>query len=115
MKKNLKLTDIAKDGDTQLTEINIDKLIPLPPPYDKVEELSEFKQLTEEQKERLVCNLDGVVSTALPKPQNKEEEKKYVEQFVSGLKKLLSKENNWTFLQPLLLSIDYCAQCQTCC
>ncbi|MDH5364993.1 MAG: heterodisulfide reductase-related iron-sulfur binding cluster [Dehalococcoidia bacterium] len=115
MKKNLKLTDIAKGGDTQLTEINIDKLIPLPPPYDKVEELSEFKQLTEEQKERLVCNLDGVVSTALPKPQNKEEEKKYVEQFVSGLKKLLSKENNWTFLQPLLLSIDYCAQCQTCC
>jgi ferredoxin len=115
MKRSLKLTDIAKDGDTQLIEIDIDKLIPLPPPYDKVEELPGFKQLTEDQRERLVCNLDGVVSTALPKPKNKEEEKKYVEQFVSGLKKLLSRENNWTFLQPLLLSIDYCAQCQTCC
>ncbi len=115
MKKSLKLTDIARGEDTQLTEINPDELIPLPPPYDKVEELPGFKRLTEEQRERLVCNLDGVVSyAALPKPGNKQEEKKYVEQFVSGLKKLLSKENNWTFLQPLLLSIDYCARCQTC-
>ena len=116
MNKKLKLADIAKDGDAPLTEINLEELVPLPPPYDKIEEQPEFKRLTEEQKERLVCNLDGVVSYAgLPKPKNKEEEKKYVEQFVSGLKKLLSKENNWTFLQPLLLSIDYCAQCQTCC
>ncbi len=116
MKNKLKLTDIAKNEDSQLTEINLDELAPLPPPYDKVEEQPEFKRLTPDQRERLVCNLDGVVSyAALPKPGNKEEEKKYVEQFVSGLKKLLSKENNWTFLQPLLLSLDYCAQCQTCC
>jgi len=116
MKKNLKLADISRAGDTQLTEINLDELIALPPPYDKVEELPGIKRLTEDQRKRLVCNLDGFVSYAgLPKPKNKEEEKKYVEQFVSGLKKLLSKENNWTFLQPLLLSIDYCAQCQTCC
>jgi Fe-S oxidoreductase len=116
MKKKLKLTDISKGEDTQLIDINMDELVPLPPPYDKVEEVRGFKQLTEDQRERLVCNLDGVVSyAALPKPKNKEEEKKYVEQFVSGLKKLLSKENNWTFLQPLLLSLDYCAQCQTCC
>jgi len=115
-KRKLKLTDISKGEDTQLIDINIDEMMPLPPPYDKVEELRGFKQLTDDQRERLVCNLDGVVSyAALPKPKNKEEEKKYVEQFVSGLKKLLSKENNWTFLQPLLLSIDYCAQCQTCC
>ncbi len=114
MKKNLKLTDISKDGDTQLTEVNIDELIPLPPPYDKSEELPGFKQLTQDQKERLVCNLDGFVALALPKPKSKEEEKKYIGQFISGLKKLLSKENNWTFLQPLLLSLDYCARCQTC-
>ncbi len=114
--KNLKLSDISQNGDTQLTEIYIDELIPLPQPYDKVKEPRGFKQLTEDQRERLVCNLDGIVSyAALPKPKNKEEEKKYVEQFISGLKKLLSKENNWTFLQPLLLSLDNCRQCQTCC
>jgi Fe-S oxidoreductase len=116
MNKKLKIADISRDGDAPLTEINLAELEPLPPPYDKIDEQREFRQLTEEQKERLVCNLDGVVSYAgLPKPRTKAEEKKYVEQFVSGLKKLLSKENNWTFLQPLLLSIDYCAQCQTCC
>ena len=83
MKKKLELTDIAKGEDVQLTEINVDELIPLPPPYDKIEEQPGFKRLTEDQQERLVCNLDGVVSYAgLPKPKNKAEEKKYVEQFV---------------------------------
>jgi Fe-S oxidoreductase len=116
MKRNLKLADFSKAGDTPLIEVNRDELIPLPPPYDKIEELRGFKRLTDEQRGRLVCNLDGFISyAALPKPKNKEEEKRYIEQFVSGLKKLLSKENNWTFLQPLVLSLDYCAQCQTCC
>src|SRR4030042_993491 len=110
-KKHLKLTDISKEGDVQLDEVNIDELIPLPPPYDKNEGL---KQLTDDQKVRLVNNLDGFSALALPKPKDKAEENKYIGQFVAGLKKLLSKENNWTFLQPLLLSLDYCARCQTC-
>ncbi len=45
---------------------------------------------------------------------SQDEEKKYVEQFIAGLKKLLDEHNNWTFLQPLVLSLKYCAQCQTC-
>src|SRR4030042_4775632 len=115
MTKNLKLTDIARDGDAPLTEINLEELTPLPPPYDKIDEQREFRRLTEEQKERLVCNLDGVVSYAgLPKPRTKAGGKKYAEQLASGLKKILSKEKNWTFLQPLLSSLDYCARCQIC-
>jgi len=113
--KKLKLTDIAANENTPLTELNIDELIPLPPPYDRAGDLPGFRQLTEDQRQRLVCNLDGVVSYAgLPKPENEAEKKKYIEQFLGGLKKLLDKENNWTFLQPLILSLDYCAQCQTC-
>ncbi len=114
MKKALKLTDFSKDGDTQLTAVDIDDLVTLPPPYDKIEELPGWKRITKDQKERLVCNLDGVVALNLTRLQHKEEEERYVKQFVSGLKKLLSPENNWTFLQPLLLSLDYCARCQTC-
>ena len=49
-----------------------------------------------------------------PKPQTKEEEDKLVAQFLSGLQKLFTKENNWTFLQPLMLSMDHCATCHTC-
>ena len=37
MKQNLKLTDFSKDGNTQLIEVNINELLALPPPYDKVE------------------------------------------------------------------------------
>jgi len=113
MPKRLNLTDISKTGEGQLTEPDVNELMPLPPPYDKFKEPG-FKILTEDQRERLVSNLDGIVALALPKPKSKEEEKKYIEQFVSGLKKLLSREDNWTFLQPLLLSLDYCARCQTC-
>ena len=113
--KRLNLTDISQDADAQLTDINVDELIPLPPPYDSVGELPGFKQLTEDQRQRLVCNLDGVISYAgLPKPESEADKEKYVEQFLAGLNKLLNKENNWTFLQPFLLSLDYCAQCQTC-
>jgi Fe-S oxidoreductase len=112
--KKLKLTDIAKKGEEQLSEVDLQELIPLPPPYDKSEDFPPVKQLTEDQQERLVNNLDGFSALALPKPKNKEEEKKFIDQFVSGLKRLLSKEDNWTFLQPLLLSLDYCARCQTC-
>jgi Fe-S oxidoreductase len=113
-KKSLKLTDITEDGEERLTEIDIKELIPLPPPYDKVEELPGIKEPTEDQRRRLVCNLDGAVALALPRPKNLEEEEKYINQFISGLRKLLNRENNWTFLQPLLLSLDYCMRCQTC-
>jgi Fe-S oxidoreductase len=114
MKKSLRLEDFSRDGDSQLTEVNIDELIPLPPPYDEMEEQAGWRTIGEEQKHSAVGNLDGVVALSLPKPQNQEEEERIVRQFAAGLKKLLSRENNWTFLQPLLLSIDYCAQCQTC-
>ena len=30
------------------------------------------------------------------------------------LRKLLSPDNNWTFLELLQLSLDHCARCQTC-
>jgi len=114
MKNNIKLSDISKNGNELLSTVEIDELVPLPPPYDKIEEQPGWKKITDAQKERLVCNLDGVIALNLPKPKSQEEEQKYVDLFVSGLKKLLSKENNWTFLQPLMLSIEYCVGCQTC-
>jgi Fe-S oxidoreductase len=114
MKKTISLNDISIEGDDNLTEIDIARLVPLPPPYDKIEEQPDWKKISDEQKKNIVCNLDGVVSLSLPTPKDEAEEKLYVEKFVSGLKKLFSKENNWPFLQPLLLSVEYCAKCQTC-
>jgi Fe-S oxidoreductase len=111
MAKKLKLTDISQGADSQLTGVEIEELAPLPPPYDAPVELT---RLTDDQQARLVCNLDGFSALALPRPPSEAAKKKGVEQFVAGMKKLLSRGDNWTFLQPLLLSLDYCARCQTC-
>jgi Fe-S oxidoreductase len=114
MPKKLKLTDISKAAGTPLTGVDVNELAPLPPPYENSGDFPHLKRLTADQESRLVCNLDGFVALALPQPKSAEEEDRYVRQFVSGMRKLLSKEDNWTFLQPLLLSLDYCARCQTC-
>jgi Fe-S oxidoreductase len=58
--------------------------------------------------------LDDTRVLTLPTPQTKEEEDRLVERFLAGLEKLFSEENNWTFLQPLLLTMEHCARCQTC-
>jgi Fe-S oxidoreductase len=61
-----------------------------------------------------VYDLDGTRALALPNPTTPEEEDALVRTFLAGLEKLFSRENNWTFLQPLLLSMEHCAHCQTC-
>ena len=59
-------------------------------------------------------DLDGTRTLQLPTPQTPEEERALVETFLSGLDKLFSREGNWEFLQPLVLSMEHCAHCETC-
>ena len=113
-KREVKVSDIGKNPDEQLINITAEDLMPLPYPYDKWDGGTIIKPLTEEQRNTYECSLDGVVAVGLPKPANKEEEEELVQKFLSGLRKLLSKEDNWTFLQPLTLSLDYCAKCMVC-
>ncbi|HID76315.1 MAG TPA: (Fe-S)-binding protein [Planctomycetaceae bacterium] len=110
----LKVRDISRRPGELLDPISPEELVPLPPPYDKPEDQPGWKPINPGSSERLVCNLDGVVATSLPQPKDPEEQRRYVDQFAAGLKKLLDKNNNWTFLQPLLLSLEYCVRCQTC-
>ncbi len=114
MKTPVSVKDIGKRPGEVLCPVRPEELMPLPAPYDKAEELPAWKELKPEAAERMVCNLDGVVALSLPQPKDEAEEKKYVDQFVSGLRKLLEQNNNWTFLQPLTLSLEYCVGCQTC-
>ncbi len=113
-KKKIKVSDISKKPDEQLLYITAEDLMPLPCPCGKPDEEPPVKPLTEEQKNTYECSLDGVSVVKIPKPKSKEEENKLVESFLSGLKKLLSKDDNWTFLQPLTLSLEYCAKCLGC-
>ena len=109
----MKIEDISKKTD-QLVRIRPEDLMPLPYPYNDPARDPAMKELTEDQKDRYEASLDGILAIGIPKPASKEEEEKLVRQFLSGLEKLLSRENNWTFLQPLLHSLDYCVKCQIC-
>jgi Fe-S oxidoreductase len=109
----VKIEDISKKSD-QLVKIEPNDLISLPYPYDNPEKDPVMRELSTEQKERYDASLDGVVAVGIPRPQSKEEEKTLVGKFLSGLAKLFEKENNWTFLQPLYHSLEYCVKCQIC-
>jgi Fe-S oxidoreductase len=58
--------------------------------------------------------LDDTIAVNIPVPKSKEEEEQLVNSFLSGLRKTISAEDNWTFLEPLMISLEHCAKCQTC-
>ncbi len=58
--------------------------------------------------------LDDTIAVNIEKPKTKEEEDKLVNGFLSGLEKLMSVDDNWTFLQPFEMSMEHCAKCHTC-
>lgn len=112
-KKRTTLKDFSHT-EGQLIKLDSSQFPSLPSPYDKTDEEPTIGTLSEEAQKKYECDLDGVITVKLPRPETEEEKRKLVEQFLSGLKKLFEKENNWTFLQPLLLTMEYCARCQTC-
>ena len=112
MKKGkTKVKDISRGGDEPLLEISSQDGIPLPCPFDQP--LS-IRPLTDEQKNRFENSLDGISALGISKPKSKGEEDKLVQGFLTGLKKLLSCDDNWTFWQPLVQSLESCVRCQTC-
>ena len=112
-RKGFRLSDISRKPDKPLLKVNGNDLMPLPYPCEDLD-CPGTGELTELQREKYESSLDGVVAVAIPKPESKAEEEALVRRFLDGLRKLFSKENNWTFLQPLQLSMEYCVKCQTC-
>jgi Fe-S oxidoreductase len=108
-----KIEDINR-ADDPLVEIETTDLMPLPNILDKSIQEPPLKRLTEEQKQQYECSLDGFVAIGLPRPKGKQEEEEFVRKFLNGLEKLFFKEDNWTFLQPLVHSLEYCVKCQLC-
>ena len=110
MKDTLQLTDIST-AEGQMVHID-PKDLPEIPGLDL--KPMPWRPFTEEQKEKTACILDEVCVLNIPKPANKQEEEELVNKFINGMRKLFSKENNWTFLPMLETSMDYCAQCNSC-
>ena len=97
----------------QLVDIDMKDIPKLPHPYeDWVDE--PMKQVTEERRAEVDASLDGVVAARVPVPKTDEERDALVAKFIVGINKLFSKKDNWTFLQPLMLSMENCVKCQSC-
>ncbi len=112
MKEPKSVKDIAK-GDGPLTWIDVQKQVPLPPPFDKLEEEPPIQKLDEETC-RDFAVLDDTIAVGIPTPKSKAEEERLVQGFLAGMRRCFSEDDNWTFLRPLLLSAEHCAKCQTC-
>ena len=113
MTKRVKIEDISKPS-PKLTELRKEDFKPLPPPLDDPESAPDFPPLSENACKQYEASLDDTIAISIPKPKDKQEEDELVAKFLSGLQKLFTKENNWTFLQPLMLSMEHCATCHTC-
>lgn len=113
MKKRIRIEDISRPSE-QLTHVEKSDCMPLIGPYADPAFTPNWKPLSEQAKQNLESSLDDTIAVSFPKPKTKEEESEYVRLFLSGLQKLFTKENNWTFYQPLLLTMENCARCQTC-
>ena len=113
-KKFVSISDMSRPGGQPLTHVDNDDLMPLPFPLDDPSKDHEWDELSDKAREQFECGLDDTIAVSIPKPKTPEEEKELVAKFLSGLDKLFIKEDNWTFLQPLVLTMEHCAKCQTC-
>jgi Fe-S oxidoreductase len=102
-------SDVSKDTD-RLANVDIKDLMPLP----QMPEEKDWTPLKDTIKGKYACILDDTTILPITRPKTKEEEEELVRKFLSGLEKLFSKENNWTFYSQLTTTMNYCAKCNTC-
>jgi len=109
--KDLRPRDLGRP-DEQL--IQLDHIMPLHSPYDQPGMEPDMQPVKPEWREKYCMSLDGCAAIdTFPRPANEQEEKEWIEKFLKGLEKAVS-ESNGGVLQPLQLSMEYCAKCNTC-
>lgn len=109
--KDLRPKDLGR-SDEQL--IKLDNLMKLKAPYDEPGMEPPLTDPKPAWKEKYCASLDGYIGIdTLIRPKSREEEDEFVRKFLNGLEKIFSDANNGV-LQPLLLSFEYCAKCNTC-
>ncbi|MDW7675765.1 MAG: (Fe-S)-binding protein [Bacillota bacterium] len=90
------------------------KLMDLPAPFDQQDQ-SLFIEVKDTWKEKYCTSLDGFIGIdALTRPKTREEEEEFINKFLNGLEKIFSSDANKNYLQPLMVSFEYCAKCNTC-
>ncbi|NOY69754.1 MAG: (Fe-S)-binding protein [Deltaproteobacteria bacterium] len=108
-KDSLKINDVSKDTE-KLASVDPEDLMPLPGEFEE----GPWGEIPAETREKYACILDDTCILPIPLPKTKAEEDDLVRKFLSGMEKLFSKENNWTFEPMLETSMEHCAKCNTC-
>jgi Fe-S oxidoreductase len=108
------LADMSRHDREPLVHLENADLMPLPEPLGGPERDRAWTPLSAKARAQYECGLDDTCAVSVPQPKTKAEEDELVAKFLAGLQKLFTRENNWTFLQPLVLSMEHCAKCQTC-
>lgn len=114
MNRRIKPGDMARTDGRPLLHLENKALKPLPSPPAGPANDRPIPPLAEKTRARIECILDDTCALNLPRPKTKQEEDALITRFLAGLEKLFTRENNWTFLQPLVLTMEHCARCQTC-
>jgi Fe-S oxidoreductase len=114
MSRHIDLRDISRQDREPLTQVRNEDLMPLPAPFDSPEKDRPWTPLSAATRDKYECGLDDTCVVNIPQPKTPEEEAELVRHFIAGLQKLFNEENNWTLLQPLMLTMEHCAKCQTC-
>jgi Fe-S oxidoreductase len=114
VKGKIRLDDMSRPDRKPVLHLENEDLKPLPPPFSDPARDHSWTPLSEQVRSKYECILDDTCAVSIPQPKTPQEEDALVARFLSGLQKLFTRENNWTFLQPLLLTMEHCAKCQTC-
>jgi Fe-S oxidoreductase len=111
--EHFRLEDIARPT-PQWAHVEDSDLMPLPAPLDNPDSEPAWRSLGDEKRGKYEASLDDTLVLDVPKPQTREEEEQLTRRFLEGLAKLFSRQDNWPFLRPLILTMELCTNCQTC-
>jgi len=112
-KERFDLRDVSVRTD-QWQHVEVENLMPLPPPLDDLSAEEPWKPISKEAREKYEATLDDTLILDIPRPKDEETEKELVRKFLAGLEKLFNNADNWPFLRPLVLTMEHCTNCQTC-
>ena len=113
MSGKTRISDISRPDREPLVHLDANDLMPLPAPLDVVSGLPPLAPLSGQARERYE-GLDDTCAVSIPQPKTPGGGARAGREVPLRPRQALPGENNWTFLQPLLLTMEHCAKCQTC-
>ena len=102
MSRFVDVRDMSRKDGEPLTHVDNQDLMPLPAPFDSPEKDQPFDAALRGDETELRVRAGRHLCAQYPPAQDAGRRSRAGSKFLSGLEKLFTEENNWTFLQPLI-------------